>query len=207
VINAERIPRDVVTIGASAGGVEALVGLFARLPRTLPAAIAVVLHRSPAFESQLAAVLGRRSPIPVLEPVGPEPFEMGRIYVAPRDRHLVLEGRTLRPTRGPKQHWTRPAIDPLFRSAASTYGPRVVGVLLSGFGADGASGLVEIKRAGGISLVQDPAEARQSAMPRNAIAGDDVDGVLALEEIAAGLVALSAGKAFDEVRVGDRAAS
>jgi hypothetical protein len=83
---------------------------------------------------------------------------------------------------------------------------RVAGVLLSGFGADGVSGLVEITRAGGISLVQDPAEARQSAMPRNAIAGDDVDGVLPLEEIAARLVALSVGKAFDEVRIGDEAA-
>jgi two-component system chemotaxis response regulator CheB len=122
-------------------------------------------------------------------------FESGRVYVAPRDHHLVVEDGVVRTDRGPKQHRTRPAIDPLFRSAAREYGPRVIGVLLSGFGADGVDGLIAIKAAGGLSIVQDPLDARHGWMPRNAIAGDDVDYVLLLASIPDALVTLVAGGA------------
>src|SRR5262245_2569733 len=129
VINLAQIPRDIIAIGASAGGVEALIALFAKLPQGLPAAIAAVIHRSPVFETQLPAVLGRRSLLPVLEPEDNVPFMPGRIYIAPRDRHLILQDGVVRLSGGAKEHRTRPAIDPLFTSAAHRYGPRVVGVL------------------------------------------------------------------------------
>lgn len=206
MINPQGLRRDIITIGASAGGVEAIIQLFAKLPPTLPAAIATVLHRSPVFETRLAKVLGRRSALTVLEPDADIPFEQGRIYIAPRDRHLVAKNGRLHLSGGPKEHRTRPAIDPLFVSAARAYGSRVVGVLLSGFGADGVSGLIHIKKAGGLSLVQHPSEARHGSMPRAAIAEDDVDGVLFLDDMAAALSALAAGQPF-ETRKGQRAAS
>src|SRR5262249_27438159 len=156
MINIERIRRNVITIGASAGGVEGLSYLFSLLPRDDPSAIATVLHRSPVVETRLPAVLGRRARLRVIEQADGEPFELGSIYAATRDQHLMLEDGVVRLNRGPKEHRTRPAIDPLFRSAAEAYGERVVGVLLSGFGDDGVPGLIEIKKAGGLSIVQDP---------------------------------------------------
>ena len=118
MINRERVAHDIVTVGASAGGVEALVALLRRLPADIPAAIAVVLHRSPYYETKLPQVLGRESRLEVLEPVDGVPVERGRVYVAPRDQHLVFADGHLRLHRGPKEHWTRPAVAPLFVSAA-----------------------------------------------------------------------------------------
>jgi two-component system chemotaxis response regulator CheB len=195
VINAERIARDVVVVGASAGGVEALGQLFAVLPPALPAALAVVIHRSPVTATMLPRVLGRRARLPVAEPADGEALEPSRIYVAPRDQHMVIEGRQLRLHRGPKEHRTRPAIDPLFRSAAAAHRSRVVGVLLSGFGDDGVTGLVAIKAAGGLVLVQDPHEARHPSMPLAAIAKDGVDAALDLADLGRALTALAESRA------------
>jgi two-component system, chemotaxis family, protein-glutamate methylesterase/glutaminase len=193
VINAERTRRDVVVIGASAGGISALRELFAKLPSHLEAAIAVVVHRSPVAETRLAPVLGWRSDLPVIEAHDAIPFQRGRIYVAPRDRHLRIDGATLRLSRGPKEHHTRPAIDPLFRSAATSNGKRVVGVLLSGTGDDGVSGLIAITAGGGLSLVQDPSEAAYPQMPRTAILKDRVQGAMAVADIADVLMQLARG--------------
>jgi two-component system chemotaxis response regulator CheB len=200
VINEERVPRDVVTIGASAGGVEMLIRLFRSLPRDLPAIVAVVIHRSPIFETRLPLVLGRRARLPVVEPEEGEALVPGCIYVAPRDQHMLITPGRIRLTRGPKEHSTRPAIDPLFRSGAEAYGPRTTGVLLTGFGADGVRGLIAIKAAGGISLVQDPEEAPRPALPRSAIANDDVDAILTIDEMAQAIVDLSAGKTLTRSR-------
>ena len=207
MINTERIRRNVITIGASAGGVEALTGLFSLLPRDVGAAIAIVLHRSPVFESHLPLVLGRRARLRVIEPADGDPFERGSIYTAPRDHHLMFEDGVVRLGRGPKEHRTRPAIDPLFRSAAKVYGERVVGILLSGFGDDGVSGLIEIKKAGGLSMVQDPKEALHGSMPCTAIREDDVDAVLKLRELAAAIVDLANGEMVDVKPPEARAAS
>jgi len=207
MINIERIRRNVITIGASAGGVEALSYLFSLLPRDVPAAIAIVLHRSPVVETRLPAVLGRRARLRVIEPADGEPFELGSIYAAPRDQHLMLEDGVVRLNRGPKEHRTRPAIDPLFRSAAEAYGERVVGVLLSGFGDDGVPGLIEIKKAGGLSIVQDPGEALHASMPCTAIRDDDVDAVLKLHDLAAAIVDLANGEMVDVKPPEARAAS
>jgi two-component system chemotaxis response regulator CheB len=195
MINEERIPRDIVVVGASAGGVEALGNLFAVLPPALPAAVAVVIHRSPVAKTMLSWVLGRRTRLPVAEPADGEALEPSRIYVAPRDQHMVVDGPQLRLHRGPKEHRTRPAIDPLFRSAAAAYRSRVVGVLLSGFGDDGVTGLVAIKAAGGLVLVQDPQEARHPTMPLAAIAKDGVDAALDLADIGRALTALAESRA------------
>ena len=124
-----------------------------------------------------------------------------RVYTAPRDQHLLVEDGAVRLSHGPKEHRTRPAIDPLFRSAAEAYGPRVVGVLLTGFGDDGVPGFIEIKKAGGLTLVQDPTEAQHPTMPRTAIAEDDVDAVLRIEGLAKAIVALAAGETLEYARV------
>ena len=193
MINTERIPREVFVVGASAGGVPVLMSLLGRVPADLPAAIAIVLHRSPYVESQLPLVLGRRARLPVLEPEDAQPVEHGAVYVACRDQHLLVADGVLRLSRGPREHMTRPAINPLFRSAAAAYGPRVVGMLLSGMGVDGVSGLLAIKAAGGLSLVQRPEEAPFPRMPRTAIAEDDVDAALTTEELADAVPLLARG--------------
>jgi two-component system, chemotaxis family, protein-glutamate methylesterase/glutaminase len=193
VINQERLVRDFIAIGASAGGVTALMQLLELLPRDLPAAVTIVLHRSPYHETQLPFVLGRRAGLTVIEPVDGAPVERNVVYVAPRDQHMVMYDGVVRLDRGPKQHRTRPAIDPLFRSAAATYGNRVVGILLSGMGGDGVTGLIDIKHAGGISLVQSPREAQFPTMPNRAIKEDDVDGAFTVAGIAEAIVALAAG--------------
>jgi two-component system, chemotaxis family, protein-glutamate methylesterase/glutaminase len=195
-----RRPHDIVTIGASAGGVEALIALFEKLPSDLPATIAVVIHRPAYHASILAEVLDRRASLRVTEPTDGEPVQPTRIYLAPRDHHLVFEDSQFRLNRGPHQHRTRPAVDPLFLSAARIFGPRVIGVLLSGGGADGVLGLIGIKSAGGISLVQDPKEARNPSMPETAIADDNVDAVLPLAQIAAALISLTAGGGLEGIK-------
>ena len=192
-VNREGVTRDVMTIGASAGGVPALMHLLSKLPARLPAIIGIVLHRSPYHETSLPQVLGRHAVIPVIEPEDGTRLEAGTVYVAPRDVHLLFDGGRARLSHGPKEHRTRPAVDPLFRSAAESYGARVVGVLLTGYGNDGVSGLVAIKAAGGLSLVQDPRDATHPVMPTHAIIEDDVDLVLPLDGLATALVALAHG--------------
>src|SRR6266536_5759364 len=163
-------PRDVVVIGASAGGVQALMHLLSKLPSDLPAIIGIVLHRAPYHESRLAWVLGRHASLPIVEPEDRAKLQRGVVYVAPRDQHMVFENGRVRLNRGPREHMTRPAADPLFRSVAAEFGARVAGVLLTGYAGDGVPGLIKIKAAGGVSLVQDPEEAMHPIMPQRAIA-------------------------------------
>jgi chemotaxis response regulator CheB len=179
--------RDIITIGASAGGVAAVRELLHRLPPDFDATLFVVIHRSPFHANHLASVLRGNTRHRVIEPRDRHRFARGAIYVAPRDRHLLLEEDRVRVLREPKEHFTRPAIDPLFRSAATTFGPRVVGVLLTGIGHDGFSGMIEIKAAGGLSLVQDPRDAQYDSMPRQVISGDSPDAILDIGGIAAAL--------------------
>ncbi|WP_447977232.1 chemotaxis protein CheB [Candidatus Nitrospira bockiana] len=196
MINEAGIPRDVLVLGASAGGVEALGRIFSALPPDLNAVIGVVLHRSPVYNVKLALVLGRHSKLSVVEPEPGEPIRPGVIYLAPRDHHLTFNGTSIELSRGPKENFTRPAIDPLFSSAAKAFGQRVVGVLLTGGGADGVRGLVAIKESGGLSITQDPEEAFIPSMPINALRQDDVDLVVRLSAIPDILVRLSRGEAI-----------
>jgi two-component system chemotaxis response regulator CheB len=207
MLNAEGQPRDVVVVGASAGGVQALIRILTKLPGDLPAVLGIVLHRTPYHETRLPWVLGRHSALKTLEPHDGAPLERGTAFVAPRDQHLLFDKERVHLSRGPREHMTRPAIDPLFRSAAAAFGPRVVGVLLTGFGGDGVPGLIQISGAGGLSLVQDPREAPHPAMPCRAIAEDDVDAVLTLDRIVETLIALAWGRPVSDTQTeiaGDR---
>src|SRR5262249_46553912 len=151
--------RDVVVIGASLGGVVTLRDLFARLLPPSTGSVFIVLHRNPYHPDRLVEVLRGGTSHDIGEARDGERSTPGRIYLAPRDRHMVLEDGRVRLVRGPTEHFTRPAIDPLFRSAAAVYGDRVAGVLLTGNGHDGVSGLIAIKAAGGLTIAQDPSEA------------------------------------------------
>ena len=199
--------RDLVAIGASAGGVEALRYLLGRLPVALPATVFVTVHRPPASASGLAAVLGRAATLPVREPADRERFRPRTIYLAPSDHHMVVCKDRLHRLRTPKQHHTRPAIDPMMTSLAEAYGARVIGVLLTGNLSDGVAGLVAIKAADGLSLVQDPEEAVFSSMPRNALLYDHVDLVFRLEVAHAIITALVRGETIESIQRGGRTAS
>ena len=179
--------RDIIVIGASAGGVEALKLLAGLLPADLPAAVFVVLHLPPKGRSVLPQILARSGPLPATHPRDGEVIERGRIYVAPPDVHMLLQRGSIRLEHGPRENSHRPAIDPLFRTAAAVYGPRVAGVVLSGLLDDGAAGLVAIRQRGGTTLVQDPEEALYPGMPRNALETRCVDHSLPIAELAATL--------------------
>src|SRR5262249_11197581 len=187
---------DIFLLGASAGGLEALLGILKRLPADLSATLGIVLHRSPTFESMLVEILGRSTPLPVAEPADGDPICRGQVYRAPRDFHMSIQDDPWRLGRGRKVHWARPAVDPLFASAAARFGRRAVGILLSGGGSDGVSGLLAIKAGGGLAVAQEPWEAQTPSMPRHAIEEDHVDAILRLDEIAALIFALALGESF-----------
>lgn len=176
------VNRDVIVIGASMGGVEGLKTLFAQLPPDLPAGVCTVLHIAPSSDS-LAATLGRDSTLPVLTPRDGEPFNQGVIYVAPPDKHLLVKEGYLRVFRGPRENRSRPAIDPLFRSAGVAYGSRTIGVVLTGLQDDGSSGLAAVKRCGGVGIVQDPSDAAFPEMPLSALGATEVDYCPPLSEL------------------------
>jgi len=187
--------RDIVVVGASAGGVDALRRFFRALPADLPAAVLVVLHIPAHTPSQLDRVLSGVTELPVGVAEDGEPLENGRVYVASADRHLMLTPGGIRLSRGPKEGRVRPSVDVLFRSAALAFGPRVVGVLLSGAMDDGTAGLWAIKDSQGIALVQDPAQAVHGSMPQSAIDQVAVDLVGTAEALAARVAALAATSA------------
>lgn len=161
--------RDVVVIGASAGGVEALKEVFGLLPSDFPAAILVVLHLPPSGSSVLPAILSRGGKLAVAAAKGGEPLTAGRVLVAPPDHHLLVHADRARLTRGPRVNGHRPAIDPLFSSAARWRGERVISVVLSGVLDDGTMGTSAVKRAGGVTIAQRPDDALFPTMPQHAI--------------------------------------
>jgi two-component system chemotaxis response regulator CheB len=181
--------HDIVVIGASAGGVEAISKVVAGLPRDLKAAVFVVLHLSRG-RSVLPEILTRAGRLPAKHPIDGELIQHGRIYVAVPDHHLTIEDDHVRVLHGPTENSARPAVDPLFRSAARTYGSRVIGIVLTGSLDDGTSGLAAVKEAGGIAVVQDPEEAFAPSMPRSALEFVQVDHVLPLHEISGLVVSL-----------------
>jgi len=176
--------KNIIVIGASSGGLEALRALIKGLPADLPASIFVVLHTSPSSTGIVADILERGGPLTATQAKNRERIVPGHIYVAPPDCHLLLEPGIIRVTRGPKENGFRPAVDPLFRSAAQVYGPRVIGIVLSGGLDDGTSGLWIIKKLGGTAIVQSPEDALVSSMPRNAMRSVDVDLILPASEMA-----------------------
>lgn len=166
------------------GGVKAISQLLSSLPAQFPAGICVVQHISKSVPTDLARLLSGYSKLKVKTATDDEVFKQGWVYVAPADQHLLIKGDGLRVVRGPRENRVRPAIDPLFRSAAVRYGPRVIGVLLTGFQNDGSSGLVAIKRCGGLAVIQSPEDAAYGEMPSHALKAVDSDYCLPLSEIA-----------------------
>lgn len=185
--------RDLVVIGASAGGVEVLRKVVAGLPEDLAAAVCIVLHIAPGSPSALAPILQRAGTLPCRAAEDGAELQEGHILVAPPDRHLVIEDGVAKLTLGPHENGHRPAVDALFRSAARARGGRVIGVILSGTRDDGAAGLAVIKAHGGAAIVQDPKEALYSGMPTNAIAHVLVDAIVPSERIADAVAAMVDG--------------
>jgi two-component system chemotaxis response regulator CheB len=183
--------RDIVVIGASAGGIDALKTIVKDLPRDFPASIFVVVHVSADAPGVLASILSRAGNLPAITVSGSERTRPGTIYVPRLDHHLVIEPSVVCATRGPKENRFRPAVDPLFRSAAQTYGPRAIGVVLTGGLDDGTAGLWTIKQLGGVAIVQDPADALAESMPRNALEYVNVDHCVPVSQIASLLVRLT----------------
>ena len=181
---------DVVAIGASAGGVEALHAVVAVLPGDFPVPVLIVQHMDPRHKSMLAGLLARRCKLGVKQAAHEERIEPGTIYIARPDKHLIVRGDRLVLTDTQPVHFSRPSIDRLFESVADTYGDRAIAVILSGSGVDGAAGVRAVKSKGGTTLIQDPASAAHSGMPQAARATGCVDVALPLEEIGPALVSL-----------------
>lgn len=184
-------PAAIIVVGASAGGVEALRQVVAGLPGNLNAAVFITLHIG-AHRSDLPWLLNRAGSLPVTHPADGEEIRAGQVYVAPPDHHMIVEAGYIRLTKGPRENWARPAIDPLFRSAARTYGTSVIGVILTGGLNDGTAGMFEVKAQGGTTVVQDPADAVTPNMPRSVIANVTVDYVVPVKDISALLIRLVA---------------
>ncbi len=174
----------VVVVGASAGGAVALKALVSALPDDLPAAVCVVLHTAPDFDSRLPEILNSAGRLPAVHARQGEPLRAGRILVAPPDRHLVIRSDHVELSRGPRENHSRPAVDVSLRTASRAFGPRTAGVLLSGMLSDGTMGLMAVKAHGGLAIVQDPEEAAFSSMPEHAVRYVGVDYVLPVLDIA-----------------------
>lgn len=189
----------VIVVGASAGGVASLKETLCQLPSDLAAAVFVVLHIPPFQASSLPKILTGCSGLEAIHPTDGTKVRAGKIYVAPPDHHLLVEGDHMGVKKGPKENRFRPSIDALFRSAAYSYRERVIGVVLSGALDDGTSGLWSIKRLGGVAIVQEPSDAMFLSMPKNALAFVDVDHRLPARAIGELLVSLVGGTAGETV--------
>ena len=177
-----RGPATIIVIGASAGGVEAIRALVAALPTDLDAAVFVVLHIG-AHRSDLPWLLTRAGSLPASHPDDGQVIQPGHIYVAPPDHHMLVETGFISLTKGPRENWARPAIDPLFRSAARAYGTSVIGVILTGGLNDGTAGMIAVKANGGTTVVQDPEDAATPTMPQSVLGHVQVDHVVSVKEV------------------------
>jgi two-component system chemotaxis response regulator CheB len=191
--------HDVVVVGASSGGVEGLITLLSGLPDDLAAAVFVVLHVRPDVPSQLPAILNRVGTLPVAHAVDGEPIRRGRVYIAPPGMQTYLRRGRIGVRRGPQENLHRPAVDPLFRTAAHHYGARVIGIILSGALDDGAAGLAAIKEAGGIAIVQDPDDAAMRDMPMNAIERTRADHIVPIAALPSLLIDLISQEAVTDL--------
>jgi two-component system chemotaxis response regulator CheB len=192
------VSRDIIVVGTSAGGVETLRRLVHGLPPGFPAALFVVCHFPANARSRLPEILSRAGPLLATHAQDDEPIRAGHIYVAPPDFHMILSPGRVRLTRGPRENHHRPAIDPLFRSAARVFGPRVIGIILSGSLSDGTAGLLAVRAAGGVAIVQGPRDAEVPSMPQHAGTTAGADHVLAVSAIPPVLVQLVQHPASNE---------
>lgn len=167
--------REIIAIGGSAGSIAVIRQICRALPVDLHASVLIAVHVGPGNPNLLAGILNSGGALPASTAVDGESLQEARIYVAPADHHLLVDGRVVRLGRGPRENMSRPAIDPLFRSVGISAGPRAIGVLLSGMLNDGASGLADLKRCGGVTVIQSPLDAIESEMPQTALLASDID--------------------------------
>ena len=186
----EQAAFDAVAIGASAGGVTALQTVVGALPARFPAAVFVVQHLDPRHKSLLADLLGRHARVAVKEAVNGERIQPGTVYIAQPDTHLLVASGHISLTSSELVHFTRPSVDLLFESVAAAYRDRAIGVILTGSGLDGATGIRAIKEQGGTTITQDPADADHPSMPANAYATGCIDFKLRLEDVGPAIVRL-----------------
>jgi two-component system chemotaxis response regulator CheB len=193
---------EMVVIGASAGGLEAVSRLLAQLPREFKLPVAIAQHRAPAPpEGDLAAIWQRVTALPVADAEDKAPIERGHVYIAPADYHLLVESRTLFAlSTDPPVLWARPSIDVLFESAAEVYGDALIAVILTGASADGSQGLKAVRARGGCALVQDPRTAESAVMPQAALAATAVNHVLPLPDLGRIVAALAGGTGLEPAR-------
>jgi two-component system, chemotaxis family, protein-glutamate methylesterase/glutaminase len=182
----------IIAIGGSLGAVEAVSTLLANLPPNLPAALAIAIHVGDQGNDLLAELFDEVSACPVRTAKDGVTVQPGHAYVAPADRHLLVIDRTLRLGMGPRENLARPAVDPLFRSIAFSYGPRAIAVVLTGLLNDGAGGLADVKRCGGVTIVQNPSDALAPDMPLEALRSGQVDYRAPLSQLPDLLVHLAA---------------
>ena len=191
--------RDIIVIGGSSGATTPLKAILGRFPADLPAAVFIVLHIPARSTGMLALVAGAAGPLPVRQAEDGMRIERGFVYIAAPDHHMILASGVIRLGCGPRENMVRPAIDPLFRSAAISYGSRVIGVVLSGLLNDGASGLNAIKRCGGVAVIQDPGDAIADEMPRRAMEATNIDlsvSVAKLGDVLSDLARQTPGKSL-----------
>lgn len=193
--------RDIVAIGGSLGAVDAVARLCRDLPADFAATLFIVIHVGALGNDLLAGLLDAQSAISVSTATDGEVLRRGHAYVAPADHHLLVVDDVLRLGRGPRENMARPAIDPLFRSVGIRYGPRAIAVVLTGMLNDGAAGLADVKRCGGITVVQNPGDAVAQEMPRGALRGSDVDYRAPLSDMAALLMRLAQEDAGPAVEI------
>lgn len=177
--------HEIIAIGGSLGAVDVLRYLWAHLPADLPAAVLVVIHVGSHGNDLLADIFDKESALPITTAKDGEPVRAGHVYIAPADHHLLTIDGTIRLGRGPRENMARPAIDPLFRSVAVNYGARAVALVLTGLLDDGAAGLADIKRCGGLAVVQNPGTATAPDMPLEALRSTDLDYRADLEDLPA----------------------
>ena len=194
--------KDIIVMGASAGGISVLQKILPSLPWDFPGSIFIVVHTTEDSPGLLPEILNRHSKLPVLYAVHNAPILPSRIYVAPGGaRHMLLDRGKVLLEPGPRENRNRPSIDALFRSASFAYGARIIAVVLSGNLDDGAAGLAEIKRRGGVAIVQDPEEAEAPSMPASAIESSEVDFILKAEDIGPKLIQISTVEAAEKLQV------
>ena len=193
--------RDIIAIGGSLGAVEAVTQLCRSLPGDLAATMFIVIHIGAEGSNLLAGLLDANSPISISTAVDGESLRRGHAYVAPADHHLLVMGDVIRLGRGPRENMARPAIDPLFRSVGISFGSRTIAVVLTGMLNDGASGLADVKRCGGITVVQNPADAVAPEMPWGALRASDVDYRAPLADMATLLIRLAREQAGPAVEI------
>lgn len=193
--------RDIVVIGASAGGIEALQTILSALPWDFPGSAFVVLHTSEDSPGLLPEILNRASKVPVMYAVHNAPILPARVYIAPSgQRHMLIDRGQVKLKAGPRENRSRPSIDTLFRSASVAYGTQVVGVVLTGNLDDGSAGLADIKMRGGLAIVQDPEDALAPSMPASAMESTEVDFVLPAAKIGPKLIELASSEAAEQVQ-------